>query len=77
MFDLLYFDDDLEGYRKTEKALQKRFPEVVLGDDTDYIHGWRLTVSLSDEKEEKYFNWLKKQKLSPASLLLGLKKALG
>lgn len=58
VYDIIYFERELDLAREFEKKIKEKFPSVVLDDCSDCIHGKRTAVNLKGEFREEYFTWL-------------------
>lgn len=50
MYELIYCGDDSSDYVTLQAAIKKRFPQMIIEDATDDIHGYRI-VARSDDVE--------------------------
>ena len=57
MQDLVYLGNH-EDYDQLSKELKAKFPNIVLENGSDYIHGHRLSVGLDDFERREYLRFM-------------------
>lgn len=70
--DLVYFEQDTTLAKEFEQQVKEKFPSVVIGDGSDYIHGKRTTVDLAGELRDEYITWLILKDYGAYSILINL-----
>lgn len=70
-FECLYFGDDREAYYKYRTLIAEKFKDAKVEDDSDGIHGYRLSVEASSGRQH-WFKFLIAEKLEGKSLVFRL-----
>ena len=58
IYDVIYFEQDLEDCDRIKALLKETFPDAKVEDAHDYIKGYRLTFEDKEDVKEKFWKLL-------------------